>query len=66
MNKSNGTKTGAEKISDALNLENKINGGVKVQRKLEDGTVIDLKYTSSENFQALISANNSDVINYYT
>lgn len=66
VNKSNGTKTGAEKISDALNLENKINGGVKVQRKLEDGTVIDLKYTSSENFQALISANSSDVINYYT
>ena len=44
-------ETGNEKISENMNSDNKINGGVKIQRKLESGTTIDLTYTSTENFE---------------
>ena len=60
------TGTGSEVISDKFNKTNTITGGIKVQRKLENGATIDLKYTSTENFNALLSANSDDVMNYYT
>lgn len=64
---SNGVgETGNEKISENMNADNKINGGVKIQRKLESGTTIDLTYTSTENFEALLASNSDDIINYYT
>lgn len=59
-------ETGNEKISENMNSDNKINGGVKIQRKLESGTTIDLTYTSTENFEALLASNSDDIINYYT
>ena len=59
-------KTGQDKISESMNKDNKINGGIKVQRKSESGDVVDLIYTSTENFDALISSNSDEVMNYYT
>ncbi|CDA31005.1 beta-N-acetylhexosaminidase [Clostridium sp. CAG:492] len=58
--------TGDAKTSEKFNSSSKINGGIKVQRKLESGSVINLKYTSTENFNALMASNSDDIINYYT
>ena len=58
--------TGDSKVSEKFNSGEKIDGGINVQRKLESGSVINLKYTSTQNFNALMAANNDDIINYYT
>ena len=58
--------TGESKVSEKFNSGEKIDGGINVQRKLESGSVINLKYTSTQNFNALMAANNDDIINYYT
>lgn len=60
------TDTGSDTVSEKMDASKNIKGGIKVQRKLESGTTIDLKYTSTENFNALLSANSDDVMNYYT
>ena len=64
---SGGTTTGNETISSNMNLDNKINGGVNVQRKDEDtGETTTLKYTSTDNFNKLLSQKSEKVFEYYT
>lgn len=58
--------TGDIKIDTELDKDNNIQGGIKIQRKDEDGNTTDLKYTSTKNFNALISSNDSRALEYYT
>ena len=61
-----GQKTGDFKITEVINQDETVHGGIKIQRKDENGNLVDLKYTSTDNFNALVAANNSDSLNYYT
>lgn len=58
--------TGAVKITEEINQDENIQGGITIQRKDENGNVIDLKYTSTQNFNALVAANSAEALNYYT
>lgn len=63
---STGTATGNISSDLILDEDEKVNGGVKIQRKSESGSVVNLKYTSTQNFNALIEANDVSALNYYT
>ncbi|MBP3502120.1 MAG: cell wall hydrolase [Clostridia bacterium] len=58
--------TGDIKTDQEIKNEDTVQGGIKLQRKDEDGNVIDLTYTSTKNFKALVSQNSEDALKYYT
>ena len=58
--------TGDQKIDEKIDQKKTVKGGIKVQRKDTDGSTKDLKYTSTKNFNALISQNDPRALEYYT
>lgn len=58
--------TGDEEIDEEIDQDKTAKGGIKVQRKNTDGSTIDLKYTSTKNFNALVSRNDPRALEYYT
>lgn len=58
--------TGDIKIDDKVDKESTAQGGIKVKRKDENGNDVDLKYTSTENFNALVAMNDPRALEYYT
>lgn len=58
--------TGDEEIDEEIDQDKTAKGGIKVQRKNTDGSTIDLKYTSTKNFNALVSKNDPRALEYYT
>lgn len=65
-NSSGGQKTGNLETTKELKQDENIQGGIKIQRKDENGNTVDLIYTSTDNFNALVSSNSEDALNYYT
>lgn len=61
-----GTKTGEKTTNKEIKKDNTFTGGIQIQRKDENGEVINLKYTSTDNFDALITQNSDEALNYYT
>ncbi len=59
LSKNDADITGGESKGD-------IQGGIKIQRKSEDGETKILTYTDLETFQDMISSKNPNVMNYYT
>ena len=58
--------TGDEKIDTEIDQDKNVQGGIKIKRKDEDGNTTDLKYTSTKNFNALVSKNDPRALEYYT
>lgn len=58
--------TGDQKIDEKIDQKKTVKGGIKVQRKDTDGSTKDLIYTSTKNFNALISQNDPRALEYYT
>lgn len=61
-----GNKTGDTKIDEKIDEDKTVKGGIVVQRKDENGEVKTLKYTSTDNFDALLMNNTDEALNYYT
>lgn len=59
-----GAKTGEKKAD--IPADKSINGGITIQRKDENGNIINLKYTSTDNFDALLAQKDNNILNYYT
>lgn len=58
--------TGDIEIDDKIDKKSTAQGGIKVKRKDENGNDVDLKYTSTENFNALVAMNDPRALEYYT
>ena len=58
--------TGDEEIDTEIDQDKNVQGGIKIKRKDEDGNTTDLKYTSTKNFNALVSKNDPRALEYYT
>ena len=61
-----GNKTGDKAINETINDDETVKGGIVIQRKDENGEVKKLKYTSTDNFDALLLKNTDEVFDYYT
>ena len=63
---STGTKTGEKTTDKEIEEDDTLTPGIQIQRKDENGTVTTLKYTSTDNFDALITQNSDEALNYFT